>query len=816
MEYNNNMNVQEKDHLDPRLTAYLLNELSPEDKKSFEEEVQTNSDLQRELDSLHSTIDTVKDALRSEPLPMGENTPRISHEPTAEKNRGSLFSHRWIAAALLIFFTVLGTSHWYFSQTKNVAHVKEEYRPHPVKNDLERDILSDHGKMQSAADQDHVEKQLTSNIKVELKDSEKVAEKIKAPAPTDPAIYRREKENAALEKPKKEILSSLQSDPKSESYQNIAPALAPKPVDQSGQQVAVRRDRSSSTSIVDGMSGGIPSLGLSIDSDTMNIAAEMSRSKPTLYSETNTKSKMMVSESSPQKKRERTESIQMYPMNDLIPDSAEEYRSIPEKSFVSPKEESFSTFSIDVDTASYSNLRRFIKNGQTPPPDAVRIEEMINYFKYDYPGPKNDSKDPFATNIEIASCPWAKDHLLARIGIKGKEIPKDKRPPLHLVFLIDVSGSMSSSNKLPLVKRGLAELVEELRDGDEIAIVVYAGSAHVHLKSTPGSETARILDSIDKLRAGGSTAGAQGIQTAYKIAKNQYKKGDVNRVILCTDGDFNVGTTNNNELEKMIEKEAKSGIYLSILGFGMGNYKDNRLSILSNKGNGNYGYIDSIAEARKLLVDQLTGTLITIAKDVKIQIEFNPNRVAGYRLIGYDDRRLAAEDFNNDKKDAGDIGAGHTVTALYEIVPVGVDLPNTGRVDESRYSMKKDKSESDGKKAEKTSEDHETFNDELMFVKLRYKLPDGKKSSLLKSPVVYKADAKSTPSADFRFASSVALFGLLLKESSFTGEADTDTVLEMAKEALGKECKDTWKNEFVDLVKQYRSEMEGPDRSNRN
>ncbi|MDO5580089.1 MAG: von Willebrand factor type A domain-containing protein [Planctomycetia bacterium] len=797
---NNNQSIPETENTDPRITAYLLDELNPEEKTAFEEEISKNPDLQKELDSFRSTMETIKSALRNEPLPADSNAPQISKDASFGKSRSSWSVRRWIAAALLVFLTVLGTSHWYSTQNKEAVRLIvpiDEYKKSDTVSapgDIKENVLPTSEIVQT-------EKQLTGSIKATVKDSSKAqredgADQIEGkPAPA-PVLKKDEAAKSKREnyKPGTVPTKPAKSAPAPASAPSVGMSMSSAPMNapESPSPSFTDRDR------MDGMAMGIMPQGKRkargiIGNDSGNSVLSF--------------------------RQERETEMNMYrqpPVPRFVSRSEEGYRPLPEKPFVSPKEEQFSTFSIDVDTASYSNIRRFIKAGQTPPSDAVRIEELINYFKYDYPGPAKDSKEPFATNVEVASCPWAENHLLARIGIKGKEIPKEKRPPLHLVFLIDVSGSMSSSNKLPLVKRGLAELVEELRDGDEIAIVIYAGSARVHLKSTPGSETARILNAIDELRAGGSTAGAQGIQTAYEIARKQYKKGEINRIVLCTDGDFNVGTTDNNELEKMIEKEAKSGIYLSILGFGMGNYKDDRLSILSNKGNGNYGYIDSIAEARKLLVDQLTGTLITIAKDVKIQVEFNPNRVAGYRLLGYDDRRLAAEDFNNDKKDAGEIGAGHTITALYEIVPVGIAVPNAGRVDEPRYAAKKDESKSQEKKENPSAESKEEFNDELMFVKLRYKLPEETKSSLLKSPVVYKKGTKSSASADFRFASAVALFGLILKESSYTNDADLDTAVALAKEALGKDCKDAWKNEFVDLVKQYRSEKEAPDRSNQN
>ncbi|HBT78538.1 MAG TPA: hypothetical protein DEB39_16820, partial [Planctomycetaceae bacterium] len=475
--------------------------------------------------------------------------------------------------------------------------------------------------------------------------------------------------------------------------------------------------------------------------------------------------------------------------------NAEEYQAFVENDFLRPQDAPFSTFSIDVDTAAYSTMRRYVNEGRRPPKDAVRLEEYVNYFSYDYMQPTDNKA--FATHVEVAACPWKSDHLLAKIGIKGKELTPEQRPSLNLVFLIDVSGSMEASNRLPLVKRGLTELVEMLQPKDRVAIVTYAGSAGLVLPSVSGSEKRAILDSIDALGTGGSTAGAQGIKTAYEVARRYYDKDGQNRVILCTDGDFNVGTTDNKTLEEMIGEEAKSGVFLTVLGFGMGNYKDERLSTLAQRGNGNYGYIDTIAEARKMLVEQLAGTLVTIAKDVKIQIDFNPARVGAYRLLGYENRKLRDEDFNNDAIDAGEIGAGHTVTALYELVPVGVKIP--AAVDPSRYAPSRYESVERPVDESQPTVDREKA-DELMLVKLRYKEPDGTKSALLEYPVVRPPDenADYRLSEDFRFAASVALFGMLLRDSRHTGDGNWSTVLELATSGVRG---NTHREEFVDLVK---------------
>jgi len=365
----------------------------------------------------------------------------------------------------------------------------------------------------------------------------------------------------------------------------------------------------------------------------------------------------------PQIEYSESEDLEFYPN--------ESYSTIVENKFVNPTDEALSTFSIDVDRAGYSNVRRYLDNGQMPPIDAIRIEEMINYFDYDYDGPNGD--DPFAIHKSLVECPWNKDHQIMHVALQGKEINKDELPESNFVFLIDVSGSMRSNNKLPLVKTSMKMLLQEMRPNDKVSIVVYAGAAGLVLEPTSASEPQKILDAIDNLRAGGSTAGGAGIELAYKTAKGNFIKDGNNRVILATDGDFNVGTSSEKGLEDLIEQERKSGVFLSVLGYGMGNYKDSKMQILADKGNGNHAYIDNIQEARKVFVSEFAGTLFTIAKDVKIQIEFNPAHVQAYRLIGYENRMLQKEDFNNDKIDAGELGAGHTVTALYEIIPTGVE-----------------------------------------------------------------------------------------------------------------------------------------------
>ena len=464
--------------------------------------------------------------------------------------------------------------------------------------------------------------------------------------------------------------------------------------------------------------------------------------------------------------------------------NTESYDRIYENAFLRATQNPLSTFSIDVDTASYSNVRRFLQQGQLPPKDAVRIEELVNYFPYDYP-PPTDGR-PFAVHVEISACPWNAEHRLARIALRGKDIPQQERPALNLVFLLDVSGSMGEPNKLPLVVTSTRMLVEKLRPDDRVAIVVYAGAAGVVLPSTPCSNRQTILMALEQLHAGGSTAGGAGIQLAYDIAAENYAPDRVNRLVLCTDGDFNVGVSDRGSLVRLVEEKAHGGIYLTVLGFGMGNYKDSTLESLADKGNGNYGYIDTLREARKLLVDQLQGTLVPIAQDVKIQVEFNPARVGAYRLIGYENRMLRAEDFNDDRKDAGEIGAGHTVTAFYEIAPVGKE-GNLPAVDALKY-------QTPAKPADRAA------SGESFTVKLRYKRPGAETSELIALPIADPETPAADASPEFRFAAAVACWGMLLRDSQHRGAATDDLVLALAQAARGPDP-NGHRGEFSELVK---------------
>jgi Ca-activated chloride channel homolog len=466
----------------------------------------------------------------------------------------------------------------------------------------------------------------------------------------------------------------------------------------------------------------------------------------------------------------------------------EAYDFISDNPFVRVTQDPLATFSIDVDTASYANMRRFLSMNQLPPKDSVRIEEMINYFSYDYPPP--NGQHPIATYTEVAAAPWKPEHRLVRIGIKGKDIDVAKRPPSNLVFLVDVSGSMATPEKLPMLKSAMKLMVERLGEGDHVAIVTYAGASGVHLRSTSGDKKEVINSAIDSLNSGGSTNGGAGILLAYETATSNFIRGGTNRVILATDGDFNVGITNQGDLIRLIEEKAKSGVFLSVLGFGMGNYKDSTLEKLADKGNGNYAYIDTMNEARKVLVEEMSGTLLTIAKDVKIQVEFNPAEVNAYRLIGYENRALQHQDFNDDKKDAGDVGAGQTVTALFEVVPRGVEV-EISAVDQLKYQQR-------------ALETRRAANGEILNVRIRYKDPDANTSQLMETPVIDRRTAFNNASTDFRFAAAVASFGMVLRDSPHKGQSTLDSVVEIAEKSRGAD-RSGYRDEFVQLVRKARA-----------
>jgi Ca-activated chloride channel family protein len=465
--------------------------------------------------------------------------------------------------------------------------------------------------------------------------------------------------------------------------------------------------------------------------------------------------------------------------------NTEGYASINENGYKNVRNNPLSTFSIDVDNASYSNIRRFINGGSLPPADAVRIEEMINYFKYDYPEPRGEH--PFSVYTELAVCPWNTRHELLLVGLRGKSIDKSSLPPSNLVFLIDVSGSMSSPNKLPLLKSAFGLLINELRPEDKVAIVVYAGAAGLVMESTPGNRKEVIISAIENLEAGGSTAGGAGLKLAYREAEKNFIKGGNNRIILATDGDFNVGESSNGGMERLIEEKRELGVFMTVLGFGMGNIKDDKMEIIADKGNGNYSYIDNLQEARRVLVREFGGTLFTIAKDVKFQLEFNPSKVESYRLIGYENRLLNDEDFNDDTKDAGEMGSGHMVTALYEIVTAGTG-EGIASIDPLKYQQSVNFREREG-----------DFSNELLTIKVRYKKPDGKTSMLLEKPVRAYATDIEDMSDNLNFAAAVAEFGMILRESEYKGNATLESSIYLARRARGED-EDGYRAELIRLM----------------
>ena len=471
--------------------------------------------------------------------------------------------------------------------------------------------------------------------------------------------------------------------------------------------------------------------------------------------------------------------------------NTEGYSIIHENGYKSTTDQPLSTFSADVDRASYSNIRRFLNRGKIPPKDAVRVEEMINYFSYNYAEPKDDK--PFSTSTELAECPWNSQHLLLKIGIQGKKIKRENLPPTNLVFLIDVSGSMNSANKLPLLKSSFKLLVNQLRADDYVSIVVYAGAAGLVLEPTSGNKKEKILDALDKLNAGGSTAGGEGLMLAYKTAEKNFIKNGNNRIILATDGDFNIGKSSNASMERLIEEKRNNGIFISVLGFGMGNYKDDKMEIIADKGNGNYAYIDNLLEAQKTLVSEFGGTLFTIAKDVKFQIEFNPQKIAGYRLIGYENRLLNNEDFNDDQKDAGEIGAGHTVTALYEIIPNGAsDIDKWIKpVDKLKYQKE-------------TTDTKSQINNEWLTLKIRYKLPNSDISKLITFTEKGKPKKIKNTSNSFRFTAAVAAFGMLLRDSENINSMTYGETIALAQNARGEDT-EGFKGEMIRMLKTAQS-----------
>jgi Ca-activated chloride channel family protein len=789
---------------DPKITAYVLGELDAEETKQFEQEMQQNPQLHQLVQDTRKGIEVLNEVVSQEaaselcldPVRRKALDDTIRAEQ-GKANRKQPFWYRmsfiYASSAAAVVILLIGLSfpaiQGSLESSKQVAaaqepqfHLRTE-EGEEIRKDFDGSVrYGDKLNLSEAKDESSALALNApgSQLRREMKPGE--AESF-SQASLESPLELSEVDLLAGEDSLREMESDFKftaqkkrlEQPLSDSNQGTltvttAPSAAPSvPTTEQGMEGAA--------SMRVPMKGDVPLVGRAFrDGDRRSVVTSTS--------------------AAPSRERMITESIQNW--NQPADKGNEGYSEIQEKGFtrIVDAETGTSTFSADVDTASYANIRRYLNSGQLPPADAVRIEEMINYFSYDYAEP--DDEHPFASNVQVASCPWQPKHRLARIGIKAAAIDADERKPMNLVFLIDVSGSMRSENKLPLLKRAMQLLVKNLNEDDRVAIVTYAGSSGLVLDSTPVSDKHAIISALDRLKSGGSTAGAAGIELAYRTAREHLIKNGQNRVILCTDGDFNVGVTNNDDLVELVRKGGKDGVFLSIFGFGMGNIKDDRLEKLSNDGNGNYGYIDSFQEAQKVFGEQLQGTLATVAKDVKFQIEFNPSKVAAYRLIGYENRMLAREDFNDDTKDAGEVGAGHTVTALYEIVPVGVK-GTIASVDEHRY-VKETNQEL------RTSNQEQKNSDELFFLKIRYKDPEASTSQLMTFPIKDSDRSYSKAGGDFQFAAAVAQAGQLLRGSKYAGEADWDTVLKLAREGRGEDPHG-YRAEFIRLSEVARGLM---------
>jgi Ca-activated chloride channel family protein len=813
-----------------RLTAYVLGELDENDRKAIEEQLQASPELRAEVEEIRRTVEFISGEFASEEPAVLTDTQRGEIESKAGMRRRFSFPmrYRWVAAAAaacLVFAVLL---RW------DASLVPDEPPPPPQLPQTSEPEISNLGAKATS--------QETTSNPSSIPDgptSKAAGQNREQVAPTDEGLSRQPRISEPTDSADIRVAPPVKEDAELRG-KIVDPTGGPIP----GVSLSLEGNREKRKSETDedgnfeikGVEPGNYELEATMPGfKTLRQSVEMKPGEvldvnPTLkigelteaviitgpapkrtfanakgWSYTNAEGRGLAGTTQmPQIARDQAYRLAagaiaadeaLLPNPVAAPDfNTEAYDRIQDNPFIRVSQDPLSTFSIDVDTASYSNIRRFLNDRTLPPKDAVRIEELVNYFSYDYQPPTGSA--PFAVHLETATAAWSPKHKLVRIALKGKEIPFEERKPTNLVFLLDVSGSMQPENKLPLLKRSLRLLVDKLGENDRVAMVVYAGASGLVLPSTSCSDKEKILEALDRLEAGGSTNGGSGIQLAYKVADENFIKGGINRVILATDGDFNVGVTNQGDLTRIIEEKAKSGVFLTVLGFGMGNFKDSNLEKLADKGNGNYGYVDSLQEARKLLVDQIGGTLITIAKDVKIQVEFNPAKVEAYRLIGYENRMLRHQDFNDDTKDAGEIGAGLTVTALYEVVPKGVEIDIPG-VDPLKYQ----------KAAEPTRP--AASSSELLTVKLRYKEPDEDTSKLLEFPLKASGESFDQASTDFRFAASVASFGMVLRDSEYRGDASFDTVLTEAQGSLGPDTQG-YRHEFINLVKKARaiSELE--------
>ncbi len=741
---------------DPKLTAYALGEIQDEnERKAIEEFLENSEEGRQEVDSIREAAALLTNELQNEPAPL---LSQQQHQEVAAKSQGkpyaflNLARSRWVlagglaAAACLILVVNLTLSPQRDAEVGQLAQLK---RPR---------VMTTIGSGQGTVS---------------------AVEEVQPVVPLD----RKESESSAVQpKERKADLDERAQHrrPANKEGRDLVEASAkPEPIAGQAKLKALVDRGATSTTVNPFSASGVahsfaptaPAAGVS-GGLVGGVRRSVAGSVHLMSGPPSLPAPGPVPDIAPGGSRQVTDF------------NTESYDQIVDNPFMEVTQNPLSTFSIDVDTASYANARRFLKRGVLPPRGAVRIEEMVNYFSYDYATPSGS--DPFSVQVEIAQAPWELQHRLVRVGIKGKEINLANRPSSNLVFLLDVSGSMRPENKLPLLKKAMRLLVEKLGENDRVAIAVYAGASGLVLPSTPCDKKEQILASLDRLQAGGSTNGASGIQLAYDTAVSNFIAGGTNRVILATDGDFNVGVTNQSDLIRMIEEKAKSGVFLSVLGFGVGNYKDSTIEKIADKGNGNYAYIDTLNEARKVLVREMGATLITIAKDVKIQIEFNPAQVKAYRLIGYENRMLRAQDFNDDTKDAGEIGAGHTVTALYEVVPAGksADVP---KVDPLKYQKSRQITGASG-------------SNEMLTLKLRYKEPSGQTSKPLEFPVRDQARLYSQASVDFKFAAAVASFGMVLRDSPHKGNATLSGALELAIEGKGEDAHG-YRGEFIELVK---------------
>lgn len=774
---------------DERITAYVLGELSASESSRLETEMQSNAELSRAVeDALQITtqlsavfaaeppmaLDAVKrDEILSTPVSM--NKPVAIESDTA--NRSWFLSMRFFSlAATVLLIGTLSTLAYRVNDASPQSTGEVAMRmPHSVASPYGAAPFDENANTESSASRgaDASEKQLFFERKYSLPVSTKSGSPASpaslGPMPSEPALAESLKKQYSTELPS---IASRRS-------MNAAPAeVAAKPQSE-GESLSMAAPSSNApyTSLRDqadfGYGGG--------DKQTARLERAVSLDEtvvPGAATDFSTLPGGGMGMGAP-----------------IVPEglgpgnAGDRFEPIDENDFQRVSEEPLSTFSIDVDTASYSKVRQFLlQSNRLPPAGAVRIEELVNYFDYQYEPPADESEHPFAYRVEVADCPWTPAHRLARIAIKGKELANDKRPASNLVFLVDTSGSMNRTNKLPLVKQGLQKLTERLGALDRVAIVVYAGSAGLVLDSTPASDRATILRKINQMQSGGSTNGGEGIRLAYQVARDHFIADGVNRVILCSDGNFNVGTTSNDELVRLVETESKGGIDITVLGFGMGNHNDSMMEQISGRGNGNYAFIDSEAEADRVLVEQTSGTLVTIARDVKIQVEFNPTEVAAYRLIGYENRKLANEDFKDDTKDAGEIGAGHNVTAIYELIPAKGDTDALApKIDELRYQKSVPASEA-------------ALDGELMTVKLRYKKPDSDTSIPLEFPVKDSGQGFEAATSDFKFATAVAGFGMLLRSSEHIGNWTMSEVESVAEGAKGEDTH-RLRAEFIEMVR---------------